>query len=64
MTDAGLIHLRGLENLEVLDLQNTAISDAGLEHLAGMIELRLLFLDGTRSPGRRAEARPGAVPVR
>lgn len=42
--DAGLAHLRGLANLEDLDLSGTQITDAGLvaiEELVGLKELRL-----------------------
>ena len=33
ITDAGLVHLKGLTNLETLHLSDTPITDAGLLHL-------------------------------
>ena len=33
ITDAGLVHLKGLTSLEVLTLGNTQITDAGVEKL-------------------------------
>jgi hypothetical protein len=44
MTDAGLVHLEGLTNLQVLGLPQA--TDAGLEHLAGMTSLQELNLVG------------------
>ena len=32
VTDAGLVHLKDLGNLEYLNLYGTAVTDAGLEH--------------------------------
>ena len=46
VTDAGLVHLKGLARLEKLDLTNTQITDAGLVHLKGLTKLqRLNFWD-------------------
>jgi internalin A len=45
ITDAGLMHLRGLKNLRNLHLARTAITDAGLSHLAELDLLELLTLD-------------------
>ncbi len=33
MTDAGLAHLQGLRDLEILDLQNTGITNVGVAQL-------------------------------
>jgi len=44
LTDAGLEHLSGLPNLEVLSLVQTQTSDAGLVHLKELRNLRSLFL--------------------
>jgi len=44
LTDAGLIHLRGMQKLQFLYLSRTAVTDAGLKHLyelTGLKELRL-----------------------
>ena len=35
-TDAGLVHLEGLESTHRLWLDNTKITDAGLVHLQGL----------------------------
>ena len=35
-TDAGLEHLKGMKQLQKLDLYGTRVTDAGLEHLKGM----------------------------
>jgi hypothetical protein len=37
MTDAGLEHLKGLKNLEVLKVYNTQVTRAGLEQLREVI---------------------------
>jgi hypothetical protein len=34
VTDAGLVHLKGLTNLSKLDLVNTQVTGAGIEELA------------------------------
>ena len=48
ITDAGLVHLKGLTRLQTLDLLSTQITDAGLVHLKGLTNLRSLWLDGTK----------------
>ena len=47
ITDAGLVHLKGLKDLKELSLINTAITDAGLVHLKGLTKLEDLWLDYT-----------------
>ena len=47
VTDAGLAHLKGLANLEELDLARTWVTDAGLTHLKGL-NLRSLGLIRTK----------------
>ena len=47
MTDAGLTHLRGLENLKRLDLSRTQVTDAGLVHLRELTKLDQLYLKST-----------------
>ncbi len=44
VTDADLVDLKGLTNLEWLDLCNTQITDASLVHLEGLIDLDWLGL--------------------
>ena len=40
VTDAGLVHLKGLTKLRELYLDETKVTDAGLEHLAGLTNLQ------------------------
>ena len=44
VTDAGLIHLTGLADLNYLNLTETKITDKGLVHLKGMTNLQELYL--------------------
>jgi len=47
-TDAGLEHLKGLDNIVWVSLNHTHISDAGLRHIGELTNLESLCLDGTR----------------
>ncbi|MAV35037.1 MAG: hypothetical protein CMJ59_06220, partial [Planctomycetaceae bacterium] len=48
ITDAGLVHLTGLTDLQTLDLTLcTNVTDAGLVHLQGRTTLEYLNLNGT-----------------
>lgn len=51
VTDAGLVHLRALANLEYLDLSKTGITDEGLTHVVGLTHLIRLHLDETGVTG-------------
>jgi hypothetical protein len=54
LTDAGLVHLRGLTRLEELHIDNTpGVTDAGMVHLAGLKRLRVLHIvdSGVKGPG-------------
>ena len=44
ITDAGLENLRGLTQLQSLDLAGTKVTDAGLAHLKGLTKLQSLDL--------------------
>ena len=45
ITDTGLVHLKGLINLQRLDLYGCEnITDSGLEHLKGLMDLKTLNL--------------------
>ena len=44
VTDAGLVHLKGLTALEQLDLSYTRVTGSGLEHLNGSTALQQLDL--------------------
>ncbi len=48
ITDAGLMHLTGLTNLQDLTLSSTKITDAGLVHLKGLTKLETLNLNFCR----------------
>ena len=48
ISDAGLVHLKGMTNLSVLLLDHTQVSDAGLVHLKGLTNFSFLELDGTQ----------------
>lgn len=55
--DAGLLALKKLTKLEVLDVSNNAaISDAGMAHLAEMPKLEQLYLGGTAITDKGLEA--------
>ena len=47
ITDAGLVHLRGLTGLRKLVLWGTRVTDVGLVHLRGLVGLRELDLERT-----------------
>ena len=44
ITDEGLVHLKGLTNLQWLSLTDTQITDAGLVHLKDLTNLTTLYL--------------------
>ena len=44
VTDAGMEHLQGLNNLEWLNISHTQVTEAGLKHLKGMTNLETLFI--------------------
>ena len=46
-----LVHLKGLTNLQSLDLSITFVSDAGLVHLKGLTKLQSLDLYDTKVTG-------------
>ena len=48
ITDGGLVHLKGLTNLEYVALDGTEITDAGLKHLKGLPKLAVLHLEDTQ----------------
>ncbi|MBX9878033.1 MAG: hypothetical protein K2Y22_06195 [Candidatus Obscuribacterales bacterium] len=52
ITDAGLAHLSGLRNLEMLDLgQMSNITNDGMRHLSGLTQLRSLNIDYSTTVG-------------
>jgi hypothetical protein len=48
LTDSGLRHLAGANQLKWLALSHTEVTDAGLVHLKGLNRLETLFLSGTQ----------------
>ena len=48
ITDAGLLHLKGLPNLQTLSLPKQ-ITDAGLVHLRGLTNLQVLDVKNTQA---------------
>jgi len=48
VSDAGLVHLKGLTKLRTLSLDRTQVSDAGLVHLKELTQLRTLTLYNTK----------------
>src|SRR4029077_19446304 len=46
VTDAGLVNLKGLTDLNHLNLGGTDVTDAGLVHLKGLTNLKFLNLGG------------------
>jgi FKBP-type peptidyl-prolyl cis-trans isomerase FklB len=44
VTDAGLVHLKGLSSLQSLDLGSTKVTDAGLNHIESLTKLKYLGL--------------------
>jgi hypothetical protein len=48
VTNAGLLHLRRMQGLAVLDLSGTGLTDAGLAHIGALKGLYFLTLDDTR----------------
>jgi hypothetical protein len=48
VTDARLVHLKGLTSLQSLEINTTPVTDAGLVHLKGLTSLQELSLGGTK----------------
>ena len=48
ITDAGLVHLKGLAGLQTLAFNDTQITDVGIVHLKGLTSLQSLSLRGTQ----------------
>ena len=48
MSDASLVHLKGMTRLRELQLSYTQISDEGVAHLKGLASLEEIDLTGTR----------------
>ncbi len=48
VTDAWMVHLKGLTALQTLSLRQTKVTDAGLVYLEDLTRLQTLFLDDTQ----------------
>ena len=48
LSDAALVHLKGLTKLQRLYLAGTKITDAGLVHLKGLVKMEELWLVGLK----------------
>ena len=46
--DDDMVYVKGLTNLEVLELSRTKVTDKGLDHLKGFTKLQRLDLGGTQ----------------
>jgi len=44
VTDAGMEHLQGMNNLKWLNISHTKVTEAGLKHLKSMTNLQTLFI--------------------
>jgi len=62
ITDAGLAHIKGLVNLEYLNLYNTKVGDAGIENLKGMTNLMALYLWQSKVSDEGAATLKNALP--
>jgi len=64
VTDAGLQHLKGLTQLQTLDLSGTRVTGSGLEHLKGLAQLHTLFLSRTQVTDARLVRLKGLTQVK
>jgi hypothetical protein len=62
VTNAGLEHLKGLSQLQVLSLENTQVTDAGLQHLKGLSQLQQLLLNRTKVTSKGVKKLQQALP--
>jgi sugar lactone lactonase YvrE len=51
VTSAGLVHLKHLKSLEVLNVCLTAVSDDGFEHLAGLTKMKRMVVCSSKITG-------------
>jgi len=62
LTDDGLLHVNGLDDLEELYLGGTRVTDAGLQQLRGLTRLRFLSLHDSRVTRQGIEQLRDALP--
>ena len=51
VTSAGLVHLKNLKNLEILNVCLTAVDDRGFENLAGLTKMRRMVVCSSKITG-------------
>jgi Leucine-rich repeat (LRR) protein len=51
VTSAGLVHLKDLKELEILNVCLTAVDDRGFEHLAGLTKMRRMVVCSSKITG-------------
>lgn len=51
VTSAGLVHLKDLKNLEILNVCLTAVDDRGFEHLAGLTKMKRMVVCSSKITG-------------
>jgi hypothetical protein len=59
VSDSGMAHLQGLNNLESLSLIGTEVADNGLARLKSLVSLKTLELRGTLAPSPVGSGGPG-----
>jgi Leucine-rich repeat (LRR) protein len=64
ITDAGLKYLSGLDNLEILNLDETNITDAGLKYIKNLKSLQELNLSHTKVTDRGIQELSGMKSLR
>jgi WD40 repeat protein len=62
ITDAGVAHLKGMVQLNHLNLYETKITDAALDQLHGLTNLETIFLQGTKVSDAAIDRLKKAIP--
>ena len=62
ITDAGLVHLTGMTNLQTLSLSGSNITDPGIVHLKGLNKLQKLYLMRAKVTSAGVAHLPKALP--
>jgi hypothetical protein len=60
--DAGLVQLKRMTQLGMLDLSGTSVSDAGLSNLKGMTRLQWLYISSTQTSAAGDQELKQAMP--
>src|SRR5262245_58661098 len=63
VTSDGLVHIKHLKNLEVLNVCLTAVSDEGFEHLAGMTKMKRMVVCSSKITGSGFKHLPGMTQI-